>query len=307
MMIVRGKFNWYAPEKTMSTGAAGLFNKIGGLKELPHVSTSVMEIQEALQAVELDIPLVAKKLKGDPLLAAMLLETANNIKNSREPGDKKKIEGLEHAIMYVGKKACGELVMTISLKAFKTTTTVFNPIEFWKDAFITSDLAELIAQKWGHNINRDEVFISAALCNIGKIVGAIALPQNVDKIEAMVNNPKTLCTWPQAEASLKLPNHALLGEIGAALWGLPKYVLESVGTHHAPVQSNAGIPVSRPAPKLTISECVGLANQLSHWILLRPSRIDQPTIDKICSVAIIKTHELDAFAEQHSGLAKRAA
>ncbi len=303
-MIVRGKFNWYAPEKTMSAGAASLFNKIGGLKELPHVSSSIMEIQEALNAVVIDVPLVAKKIKGDALLAAMLLETANNIKISRQPGDRNKIDSLEHAIMFVGKKACSELVMTISLKAFETKTLVFKPTEFWKDSFITSDLAELIAQKWGDNVSRDEVFVSAALCNIGKIVGAIALPQDVDKIEALVGNPKTMCTWPQAEARLKLPNHSLLGELGAALWGLPKYVLEAIASHHAPVLIDPG---TRPAQKLTLEECVGLANQLSHWIMLRPSRIDQPTVDKICMAANISASELDAFAEKHRALGKRAA
>jgi HD-like signal output (HDOD) protein len=301
MMIIKGKFDWYSPDKTMSSGAAGLFNKIGSLKELPHVSTSVMEIQEKLQAADLDVPLVARKMKGDPLLAGMLLATANNIKMSRDPKDRLKIEGLEHAIMYVGKKACSELVMTISLKAFHTATKIFNADAFWKEAFVTAELAELIAFKWGAGINRDEVFISAALCNIGKIVGAIAVPQTIDKIETMVNNPSTLCTWPQAESILKLPSHTLLGEIGAAMWGLPKYVLEAVASHH-------DIKVSaRDVPKLTLVESVALANQVCHWILLKPSRIDEPLLKKLCEIAKISTGELEAFTELHSKLGQRAA
>jgi HD-like signal output (HDOD) protein len=305
-MIVKGKFDWYSPDKTMSAAAAGLFNKIGGLKELPHVPMSVMEIQENLQSPEVDVPTLSKKVRRDPILAASLLEIANNLKSARDPKDKRKIEGIEHAIMFVGKKAFSELVMTISLQSFSAKTTQFNSDRFWKESFIVAELAELVCAKWGGPVIKDEVFISAALCNIGKIVGAIALPENTDRIEAMVNNPKTLCTWPQAEAILKVPNHALLGEIGGAMWGLPKYVLDAVASHHG---AFPGLPKgqSRLEDKLLLAECVALANQLSHWILLRPSRIDQKTVDNICATAKISAKDLENFAEQHSGLSKRAA
>ena len=306
LMIVKGKFDWYSPDKAMSSGAAGLFNKIGGLKELPHVPLSVMEIQEALQSPNLDVPSLSKKVKQDPLLAARLLEIANNMKAARDPKDRKKIAGLEHAIAYIGKKAFSELVMMISLQSFSAKTTLFNSDRFWQESFVVAELAELISAKWGGDIIKDEVFVSAALCNIGKIVGAIALPENTDKIGAMVNSPKTLCTWPQAEAILKVPNHALLGEIGGAIWGLPKYVLDAIASHHGPLL--APTPgQKRMDGKLKLSECVALANQLSHWILLRPSRMDQNAVDNICQTANISPKDLEIFAELHSGLSKRAA
>lgn len=45
----------------MSQAAAGVFNQLAGLQELPHVPTAVMEIQESLQAPDVDIPMLAKK------------------------------------------------------------------------------------------------------------------------------------------------------------------------------------------------------------------------------------------------------
>jgi HD-like signal output (HDOD) protein len=307
LIIKKGKFDWYNPGKTMSQAAAGVFNQLAGLQELPHVPTAVMEIQESLQAPDVDIPMLAKKVRNDPLLAAGLLETANNIKSSRDPGDRKKIDSIEHAIMYIGKAAFSDLVMTISLKSFVTSTKLFNADRFWKESFITADLAEFIAAKWGATANRDEVYICAALCNIGKIVGAMTLPASIDKIEAMVNNPKTLCHWTQAEALLKTPSHTILGEIGGALWGLPKYVLEAISSHHGQVMTRLDKGKKRTEPKLSMRECVALANQLSHWILLRPSRMDQSLFNQLTQAANISAKEIEAFAETHAGLAGRAA
>jgi HD-like signal output (HDOD) protein len=306
-MIPRGKFDWYSPEKTMGPLAASLFNKIGGLKDLPHISMAVMEIQEGLQKAEIDVPALSKKVRQDPLLAAELLETANNIKFSRDPGDRKKIDSIEHAIMYIGTKAFSELVMTISLKSFVAGTTLFNADRFWKESFVIADLAEAISTRWGSaSVIKDEIYISAALCNIGKIVGAIATPGNIDKVEAMVNNPKTLCTWPQAEALLKFPSHALLGEVGAAIWGLPKYVLEAISSHHGSTAGLISKSVKRPDKKLLLWETVALANQMSHWILLRPSRMDQALLNQICAVSNISSKDIEDFATAHAHLAARA-
>ncbi len=306
-MIKKGKFDWYNPGKTMSQAAAGVFNQLGSLQQLPHVSMTIMEIQESLQSPEVDIPTLAKKVRRDPILAAGLLETANNIKSSRDPGDRAKIDSIEHAIMYVGKSAFSDLVMTISLKSFVVSSRVFDADRFWKESFITAELAEIIASKWGASVIRDEVYIGAALCNIGKIVGALAIPSVIDKIETMVSNPKTLCSWTQAEALLKTPSHTILGEIGGALWGLPKYVLEAVSSHHGSTMTWLKTPAKRDTPKLELWECVALANQISHWILLRPSRMDQSLLNQLTAVANISAKEIEMFAEGHAKLAGRAA
>ncbi len=305
LMIKKGKFDWYSPGKAMSQAAAGLFNQLGSLQHLPHISMTIMEIQENLQKPDVDIPTLAKKVRGDPILAAELLETANNIKSSRDPADRKKIDSIEHAVMYVGKKAFSELVMTISLKGFVVSTQTFNADRFWKEAFITAELAEVIASRWGTAIVRDEIYISAALCNIGKIVGALAIPTVLDKIESMVHNPKTLCRWTQAEALLKAPSHTILGEIGGALWGLPKYVLEAVAHHHGSATPFVKPPPRRERPHLESWECVALANQLCHWILLRPSRMDHDLVLALCQMANISAKEIEAFAESQAALAKR--
>ncbi len=307
LMIKKGKFDWYNPAKTLSQPAAGLFNQLSSLQNLPHVSMTVMEIQESLQKPDVDIPKLSKKVRRDPIMAAELLETANNLKSSRDPEDRTKIDSIEHAIMYVGKSAFSDLVMTISLKSFAISTQLFDADRFWKESFITAELAEIIASKWGGEIVRDEVYISGALCNIGKIVGALSTPSVIDKIETMVSNPKTLCSWTQAEALLKTASHTILGEIGGALWGLPKYVLEGIASHHGSSMTWLKAPAKRDFPKLEMWECVALANQISHWILLRPSRMDQALLNQLTLAANISAKEIEAFAESHASLAGRVA
>ena len=305
LMLPRGKFAWYSPAKIMSPNAATVFNSLGDLSSLPHIPASVMEIQQMLQQADVEVSDLAKKVKTDPIIAANLLSLANNMKSNRDPHDRKKIESLEHAIVFVGKKTLSELVMAISLKMFDAKCKVFSPDRFWKESFLTGDIAEALATLIGSKFSKDELFISASLCNLGKFVTALCLPKIVDDIQAHVDNPKTLCTWRHAERVLKAPDHCILGEIGAVMWGLPTYVMDATSQHHYLKQNRAGTKYSENL--LSMTEIVALANQLSHWILLKPSRIDQTHLDYLTKAACLSKTQLEDFCTSLGYLAKRAA
>lgn len=305
LMLPHGKFSWYTPVNVMSPHAATVFNSLGDLASLPHIPAAVMEIQQMLQLNEVEISDLARKVKTDPIIAANLLSLANNMKSNRDPHDRKKIESLEHAIVFVGKKTLSELVMTISLQMFDVKCKVFSAERFWKESFLTGDIAEAIATLLGTKFSKDELFISASLGNLGKFVIALCLPKLVDDIQSHVDNPKTLCTWRHAERVLKAPDHCILGEIGAVMWGLPHYVMDAASQHHHLKQNRGGTKLSENL--LSMTEMVALANQLSHWILLKPSRIDQTQLDYLAKAANLTKAQLEEFCNSLGYLAKRAA
>lgn len=302
-MLPPGKFSWYSPVKTLSSAASSVFNSLSSLESLPHIPASVMEVQQMLQSPDVDTKDLVKKVKMDPFIATNILSLANNLKSNRDPHDKHKIDSLEHALVYVGKKALIDHVTAISLKTFTTTCKVFKIDQYWNESFLAGNIAEALCSHLNIKVNLDEVFLSASLCNVGKFVGAICLPDIVDSVEAMINNPRTLRTWQAAEKMLKTPDHCILGEIGSSLWGLPPYILEAVLGHHS----------IRPRDKkndtstLRSTEIVALANQMSHWVLLRPSRIDQDLLENLCKLANISKKDLDDLGDALAPIAKRVA
>ena len=47
-IIIKGKYDWYDPETLLSKDSRSIFNLLGGLKELPHVPTYVMKIEQLI-------------------------------------------------------------------------------------------------------------------------------------------------------------------------------------------------------------------------------------------------------------------
>ena len=66
-MIIKGKYDWYSPDMQMSDGAKSVFNQIPTIKELPHVPSYVMELQQ----------LIAQENTTSKQLADVAKEVAN--------------------------------------------------------------------------------------------------------------------------------------------------------------------------------------------------------------------------------------
>lgn len=302
LMLPSGKFSWYTPDHALRGNAKSVFNILSKFGSLPHIPSSVMDIQQMLQNPSVEMADLAKKIRGEPFIAANILSLANNIKSNRDPHDRQKISTLEHAVIYVGKKTVSELVLTIGLKSFSSTCKIFDSEQFWKDSFLCGNIAEQLCLILKYPLSRDEIFIGATLCNIGKFVESFYLPDTLDRIEQTVSNPKTLCTWESAEKSIGSPEHCVLGEIGATLWGLPLYVVEAAIGHHK-LRSDES---HSSHPGLIQTEVIALANQMTHWVLLRPSRIDQALLEKLREFANISKKDLDDIGLSLSPLANLA-
>ena len=287
LVIPKGKFDWYSPDMTMGADAKALFNRLPQMGDMPHIPTTVMELQQLLSDPNVSAGKLASTAKKDPLLAGNLLTIANNLKSSTG----NRIESLEHAISYVGMNTLKDLAVTAALRSFKFETSSFNSEKFWDHAFLTGRIAEHLAKEFCKGyIIPDEAYLAGTLCNIGKVVMAISFPEMADSIAKDLANPKNTGPWRDIEKKNKAYDHRTLGEIGCTLWGLPPYVVEVNQSHHSPPESSKDGPV--------MDDIVGLANQLAHWINLEPHRMDDDLTEAYCRKFGIPKPKLEEIADQ---------
>lgn len=268
-IIIKGKYDWYDPETLLSQDSRSIFNLLGGLKELPHVPTYVMKIEQLIDDETTSSADLAKAIKQAPIFAAKILNAVNSSKFAKH----EKIEGLEHAITYIGRNYIKDYILVAILNTFEFKTKDFSPKIFWEQAFLTGVLAEFIGKKVGSHIDSGQLYVAGALANLGKIVQAMISPKETDELYKMINTPDSLATWERGEKILAIPKHTLLGEIGGVFWGIPPYIIKGI-MHHS-----ISPECIKNHDEFTL--IIALANQLSHWILLQPHQSGEEQVEAL--------------------------
>ena len=269
LMLKKGQCDWYSPERFMSDEARSIFNSLTTLKALPFIPQGVMELQQLIQQKNVTSLQLAKVVKKEPIIAANVMGIANKLIAFRE---NESIKSLDHAISYVGMHTFEELIVLGSVQALSLSCTVFNGDDFWNESFLVGSIAEQLAKKFAPKLVADEVYLAGTLCNIGKLVTAICLPEVADKMAADEANPDILSGWVATERKYNVPSHQILGEIASSLWGLPEFVTHAARFHHWHRHDFS-------ADRNLLVEIVCLANQIGHWISLMPSKIDRDILE----------------------------
>ena len=295
LVIPKGKFDWYSPDKILSPNAGKIFNKLGLMNmEIPMMPAAAMEAQSLLQDPSTSMNKISYSIRKMPHLAIEIIKIADNMKVGRS-----KIETLEHACVYVGRKNVAEIINLACIKSFEFNTTFFEKDKFWHESFLTGLIAEQLAVKFLRKDQRDLAYLAGSLANIGKILLAILLPEKTDSIYKHVSMPKEVNTWTNAERELGVVNHMILGEIACRMWGLPDFIVESVVSHH-------GLEQEEQVKYGSITEIVALSNQIMHWVSLNPSRIEKDLMDSISLKLGIDGPKLEQFCEDAMPLAVQA-
>lgn len=286
LMLPNGKFPWYSPSLAMGAEASSVFNQMAQKDKLPHISSAVMELQQLIADEGTDVDQLAKAVKRDPFIAAEVMNVCDNMRKIRGQSGKKEEPSMEYAITFIGRKELSSIVMVASMKKFSFKTELFDYNKFWDDSFFTAAVAEYLWVKVFGQKGKDRAYLSGCLCNIGKIVAAVAFPQDLDKVWKEIYDPKTQDTWSEIEKRKGLADHSILGEIGAAFWGFPNYVVEAIKNHHLPLPDDN---LKEPS----LSHIVCLANMLTHWVNLEPHRFEEKRFFEECKYLGISTTQVD--------------
>lgn len=284
-MILKGRYPWYNPTARLSPEAQSVFNRLPQMKELPHISTFVMEVQVLLENENTSSQQLAKVAKRDPLLAAQILNVANQQAHGTH------IESLAHAISYVGLEPFKDFILLAAVSSLKLETTRFQAEKFWEHSFLVGRCAEFLNQRFKLPFTTDHVYIAGSACNIGKIVMALCMPELADRYQKDMDNLKILGSWSQAEHRHGAYQHTVLGEIGAMFWGLPESIGDAIALHHRPPTNNRGTQAG-------LHELIGLANQISHWVALQPHQMDQKLFAAYCGRFGLTTTQAEKMIEE---------
>ena len=286
LVLKKGEYPWYSPDIGMTDEARSIFNTLTSLKQLPYIPHSIMKLQQLIKQDNVTSRQLADAAKYEPIIAGNVLRIANRLIQFRESGT---IKSLEHAISYIGLKSFAELIVMASVQSFQLTCCHFKHENFWAKAFLTGRVAESLAGKFAPQLIADEVYLAGTLCNVGKLVTAICLPETADKIAMDEADPKLILPWIQGERKHGAPSHQVLGEIAASLWGFPDFVIQAARYHHKARHETPGAP-SR------LLEIVTFANQVSHWLNLEPTKIDTELFQTVAAKFGFTTEsQLDAF------------
>ena len=295
LMIPKGKFDWYSPDKVLSPFAGKVFNKLLTLKtDIPMMPSAAMEAQSLLQEEKSSMKEISQAIRKMPHLAVEIIKIADNMRVGRN-----RIETLEHACVYVGRKKVSEIINLACVKNFEFKTKFYEETKFWHESFLTGLIAEKLAERFLCKDQKDLAYLAGSFANVGKILLSILLPSKADAIHKQVSIPKEVNTWAQAERELKIVNHVTLGEIACRIWGLPDYIVESVVQHH-------GAKHNHQMKHQDITDIVALSNQIMHWVSLNPSRIEKGLLDSSSKKLGMKKDELEKFCEDAMLLSDQA-
>lgn len=257
-----GSHGWYSPSRQMSSKAGHLFERLKGGSGLPRVSSVSSQLIEMLGTDTSTTIEMARLLKQDPVLAASVLKSASA---SRGISETQPVQSLEQAINYIGRKPLAAIVAGASLSNFKFRTRMYSVRDYWRESYATGYVAEALTRRYALHLARDLAYLSGSLINLGKCVGAILVPDEVDRVFERVKRDGV--PWERVEKELGATDHALLGEVGSVFWGLPTECLEPIVEHHV------ALPAKAPQRPDLKSICT-FANQLAHLILGQPGRVD---------------------------------
>ncbi len=274
LILLEGDPPWFRPDMSMSPNAASVYRRFGSFDRVPKMPTAVFQFQAALDDERASAASLAKAAKQTPFIAASVLSTANAMR----AGSGAKIIGLEHAIAYVGRDVLKTLAVVAAAKTFDLPTKVFSSRVFWHDSLVAAGVAERLVKLYAKDLDSDEIYVAASLANVGKAVMAMLLPDAVDGIMLQQEAPETSKNWSSMERDIAHTSHTTIGEIAAALWGLPEYVREGIIGHHN--LSNVLVTSKEEPAPLDAIDMVASAIQLSHFVLLRPLQVQAPIVER---------------------------
>jgi diguanylate cyclase (GGDEF)-like protein len=203
-----------------------LLQTLQSCKTLPSMPGVAMQVLSLSHDPNVGTARVSKVIIQDPALTAGILRVAN----SPWCGVRREVTTLSQAVNLIGLNGTMSLALNFSLvrKLWAAGGAAFNHKTYWRRSAIAATAAVSSCKSQG-GIDKDEVFLTSLLQDIGMLVLSEAMPEYGKIVASSKNDHGKLIEIEQKEFNA---DHAEVGGWFLAQWGLPNRLIEAVRTSH---------------------------------------------------------------------------
>jgi HD-like signal output (HDOD) protein len=200
---------------------------IGKLDKLPSPPATYLELTQALSNAKTGVREVSEIVERDPAMSAKTLQLVN----SAYFGLSRSATTIQQAVAYLGMEVMRGLSLGahVFATAEGTALSASDLARIQKSSFSTAMLARRFC---GTGAHADDAFTAGVVCDIGRIVIALGLPETFRQIEEVAlatRRPRHV-----VEQELLGVSHAEVGAYLLGVWGIPIAVVETIAFHHTP-------------------------------------------------------------------------
>jgi putative nucleotidyltransferase with HDIG domain len=199
------------------------------VSSFPIMPRTCLKLRLLINKVDVSITEIEETLRHDPGLSANVLRVVN----SAFFGLSAKVGSLNQAVMLLGIERFAQIVVSASMKKTMEKSVEgyeMSPGELWLHSIAAANIAESLAKNRKIDGTYD-VFTSALLHDIGKLVLSKFLKEELQKIRSITANAVPLDV---AEHMILGTDHAEIGALILSKWSLPFDIVNAVRWHHCP-------------------------------------------------------------------------
>lgn len=231
-----------------------IVSKVNDMKVLPEIINKIIALTDDPDSTVQDME---KAILKDSVLTTKILRLAN----SAYYGYARNISTISRAAILLGFQAIKSLALASTVRTFLTDELKGYSLEkddLWTQSQTCAIASRFIAKQIKYP-NPEEAYIAGLLRDIGKTI----LNQHMEKEYAEVLSKIEIdnVSFLDAEREVLGFNHAEIGEKVAEKWNLPKALVDAIGHHHTPEQSNVNpllVSIVHIADAITMMMGVGL-------------------------------------------------
>jgi len=223
-----------------------LIKEINNLKPIPAIVTQLLTVVDDPDSSMEDI---ANVIQYDPVITASVLKTCN----STFFGLKNPVESIKSAVNMIGTDHIIELVLFKSGAELLCESQEGYGLEggdMWKYSVSSAIIAKQVASNLGLE-NKNTIFTSALIKDIGKIVLEKHVLRSSKKIKKLVENKEL--SFLEAEKKTFGIDHAELGALMAQMWKFTPRMVKIIRHHHL---SDEAMIKNKEIAAVYLSDCI---------------------------------------------------
>ncbi len=197
--------------------------KVERTNAIPTISIVISKILRAVENPATSPAAVSKLVASDPALTARVLKVIN----AAMYGFVARIASVNQAVVLLGMNLVRALLLGISM--FEMMEQAATGL--WKHSLGCAIVARMLAEKKGM-FDPEEASVAGLLHDIGKVVLSVQYPKEYQHVIVAAHDRAMFLS--DVEMEVFNMNHAAAGAYFAHTWRLPKFLIESIRSHHQP-------------------------------------------------------------------------